>query len=35
MKVLRCIGAILLLIWVEAIAWNGGDDYRLTVIESK
>ena len=22
-------------IWVEAVAWNGGDDYRLTVIESK
>jgi hypothetical protein len=22
-------------IWVEAEAWNGGDDYRLNVIETK
>ena len=22
-------------IWVETVAWNGGDDYRLTVIETK
>jgi len=22
-------------VWVEVVAWNGGDDYRLTVIESK
>lgn len=21
------------LVWVEAVAWNGGDDYRITVIE--
>jgi hypothetical protein len=22
-------------VWFEAVAWNGGDDYRLTVIETK
>ncbi len=23
------------LVWVEVVAWNGGDDYRITVIETK
>ncbi|MDR3590835.1 MAG: hypothetical protein P4N41_14380 [Negativicutes bacterium] len=23
------------LVWVEVVAWNGGDDYRITVIETR